>query len=254
MSGRASAVPSHWERRRPRTSGRSQANRTRWSATSGGKNALGASARGVSEPVEALGATALGPCAHKAPLDSNHLGHVGGGGPAASNRLCCPRRARLAAMVVDRCQRSTVSRSAGDRTSGRMLFCRVPYGAPLLPAGGACEARRARSLKVNQSWVPFHDQLYLGKATWATWRVSSGIVESGNTGKDIVHLLDRDHLRAQRIMDGQPILHPACDVVSQDSSHRGRVGVCQQSQHFCYEPQTNRNQLTRKSFWRCHVF
>jgi hypothetical protein len=31
-------------------------------------------------------------------------------------------------------------------------------------------------------------------------------------------------------MGGQPIFHLACDIVSEDSSHRGFVGVRQQSQ------------------------
>jgi hypothetical protein len=56
--------------------------------------------------------------------------------------------------------------------------------------------------------------LPLGKAAWATRKVSSGIGESGDAGKDIAHLLDRANLLAQSIMGGQPILHLVCDIVS----------------------------------------
>jgi hypothetical protein len=76
MSSRASAVHSHWERLRPTRSGRSQARRTTWIATSGGKTALGPAARGVGEPRQALGEEALGPLSHHRPLDAHRARHV----------------------------------------------------------------------------------------------------------------------------------------------------------------------------------
>jgi hypothetical protein len=82
-SWRASSRQSHWERLRPRASGRSQASRTKWIATSGGKKTLGAAARGVHKPVEALGEKAFGPFAHDARLDTDHLGHIGLGVPSS---------------------------------------------------------------------------------------------------------------------------------------------------------------------------
>ena len=75
MSCRARSVQSHGERLRPSGSGRSQARRTRWIATSGGKTALGPAARGVGEPCQALGENALGPLAHHRPLDAQRARH-----------------------------------------------------------------------------------------------------------------------------------------------------------------------------------
>src|SRR5215510_7207156 len=49
--------------------------------------------------------------------------------------------------------------------------------------------------------------------------------ESENAGQDITHRLDRDNCLVQSIMDSQPSLLPACDVISQDSYHRGLVAV-----------------------------
>jgi hypothetical protein len=82
MSWRASSRQSHWERLRPSVSGLSQARRTTWIATSGGKKAFGPAARGISEPCEALRKKAPGPLAHDAPLGTNHLPHVGLGEPS----------------------------------------------------------------------------------------------------------------------------------------------------------------------------
>jgi hypothetical protein len=79
MSGRASSSPSHGERLRPRVSGRSQARRPTCIATSGGKPALGAAARGVGEAIQALGEKPPGPLADDGPLDANRLGHGGVG-------------------------------------------------------------------------------------------------------------------------------------------------------------------------------
>jgi hypothetical protein len=62
-SCRASSVPSHWERDRPRVSGRSQAIFTRWTATSGGKHRLSAPARLIGKPRPALIEKALEPFA-----------------------------------------------------------------------------------------------------------------------------------------------------------------------------------------------
>jgi len=71
----------------------------------------------------------------------------------------------------------------------------------------------------------------LGKATWATRRVSSGMAESGDKRKGIAYLLDRSNRLAQtaRTASQSPTLRLAYDVVSQDSSHRGLVGARQQS-------------------------
>jgi hypothetical protein len=46
-------------------------------ATSGGKTALGAAARGVREAFKALGQKPSGPLAHDGALDANRLGHIG---------------------------------------------------------------------------------------------------------------------------------------------------------------------------------
>src|SRR5215211_2805296 len=77
MSWCASSVPSHWERLRPSRSGRSQASRTTWIATSGGKTPFGPAARGINEPIEAVGEKALGPLPHHPPLNSDPLCHLG---------------------------------------------------------------------------------------------------------------------------------------------------------------------------------
>jgi hypothetical protein len=45
-------------------------------ATSGGKPALGAAARGVGEPVQTLGEKALGPLTHHRPLDAHGARYV----------------------------------------------------------------------------------------------------------------------------------------------------------------------------------
>jgi hypothetical protein len=82
MSWRASSVQSHWERLRPSESGRSQARRTTWIATSGGKTTLGTAARGVGEPVQALRQKAFGPLADHRPLDSHGASHIGVGVPS----------------------------------------------------------------------------------------------------------------------------------------------------------------------------
>src|SRR6266566_267650 len=76
MSWRASSAQSHWERLRPSVSGRSQASRTTWIATSGGKHALGTTARGVRQAIEALGQKAPRPLANDGPLDADRLRHV----------------------------------------------------------------------------------------------------------------------------------------------------------------------------------
>jgi len=62
-------------------SGRSQARRTTWIATCGGKNALGAAARGVRQAIHTLGAKALGPLTDHGPLHADGLRHGGLGGP-----------------------------------------------------------------------------------------------------------------------------------------------------------------------------
>jgi hypothetical protein len=77
MSCRASCAQSYWERLRPRMSGRSQARRTTWMATSGGKNALGPSARGVIQLLKPLGEKPHSLLAHDTPLDVGHLRHMG---------------------------------------------------------------------------------------------------------------------------------------------------------------------------------
>ena len=76
-SCRASSAQSHWERLRSSRSGRSQARRTTWMATSGGKTALGTAARSVSEAIQPLGQKPSGPFAHDRALDTNGLGHMG---------------------------------------------------------------------------------------------------------------------------------------------------------------------------------
>ena len=75
MSCRASSVQSHWERLRPTRSGRSQAKRTTWIATSGGKTALGPAARRVCQPRKTLGEKACGPRADHRPLDAHGAPH-----------------------------------------------------------------------------------------------------------------------------------------------------------------------------------
>src|SRR5262252_5619949 len=77
MSWCASSAPSHWDRLRPRISGRSQARCTTWIATSGGKSALSTAAGGVSQAIQALGEKPLGPFAHHGPLGAHSLGHLG---------------------------------------------------------------------------------------------------------------------------------------------------------------------------------
>ena len=104
MSWRASSAQSHWERLRPSVSGRSQARRTTWIATSGGKNALGPAARGVRQALEALGQKAPRPLANDGPLDADGLRHVGLEWPAASKRIIFPRRASPVATVDHHCQ------------------------------------------------------------------------------------------------------------------------------------------------------
>lgn len=89
MRGRASSAPSHWERRRPTRSGRSQAKRTREIATSGGKTALGPTARGVCKTVQTLGEKPLGPVADHGPLHTHGPRHRGLRGP------CCQQKDHL---------------------------------------------------------------------------------------------------------------------------------------------------------------
>src|SRR5512132_1677798 len=77
ISCRASSAQSHWERLRPNRSGRSQAKRTTWMATAGGKTALGTAARSVSQAIQPLGQKPSGPFTYDGPLDANSLSHVG---------------------------------------------------------------------------------------------------------------------------------------------------------------------------------
>ena len=77
MSSRASAVPSPGERLRPGISGRSQAGRPTWIATSGGTKARGSATRGVSPALPAVGQRPAGPLTPDRPLDTNSLCHTG---------------------------------------------------------------------------------------------------------------------------------------------------------------------------------
>jgi hypothetical protein len=77
MSARASSVQSHGERLRPSESGRSQARRTTWIATSGGNPTPGTVARGVCEPGQALRQTVFAPLADHRPLDAYGAAHIG---------------------------------------------------------------------------------------------------------------------------------------------------------------------------------
>src|ERR671915_226935 len=86
ISWSASSAQSHWERLRPSVSGRSQARRTTWIATSGGKTALGTTAGGVSEAVQALDEKPLGPLADDSPLHTSRPPHIGLGVPSGQQQ------------------------------------------------------------------------------------------------------------------------------------------------------------------------
>jgi hypothetical protein len=86
LSWWASAVHSPGDRRRPSASGRSQARRTTWIATSGGKIALGTAAEGVREAIQALRQTPLSPRADDGPLHTNRVRHIGVGGPRGQHQ------------------------------------------------------------------------------------------------------------------------------------------------------------------------
>src|SRR5512132_520414 len=91
ISCRASSAQAHGERLRPNSSGRSQAKRTTWMATAGGKTALGAAARSVSEAIQPLGQKPSGPFTHDRTLDANRLGHVGVRVPSRQQKNDLPR-------------------------------------------------------------------------------------------------------------------------------------------------------------------
>jgi hypothetical protein len=71
-----------------------------------------------------------------------------------------PRRASPAAIVVERCQRSNVSRSGPDRT---MCKDDVRPRAIMISSHrcGWCRGRdMATRLQSQAIWIPFHDELY----------------------------------------------------------------------------------------------
>jgi hypothetical protein len=79
---RAHAGQSHWERLRPQSAGRSQANWTRWTATTGGKARGAPRACLIAKAPEPLLAVAFEPLRDHARGHPAPAGHVGQGGPS----------------------------------------------------------------------------------------------------------------------------------------------------------------------------